>query len=90
MELRGPSQDFGPTSPPGHIERRKSSSALLQTSELDDFELGQGPLQPLADTEARMLRMALNEAKGNLSLAARLLSISRPTLAYRLKKYNIT
>ena len=46
-------------------------------------------LPTLADTEARMLRLALTEAKGNLSLAARLLSISRPTLAYRLKKYNI-
>ena len=43
----------------------------------------------LAETEARMLRLALNEANGNLSLAARLLSISRPTLAYRLRKHNI-
>ncbi|MFG1394728.1 sigma 54-interacting transcriptional regulator [Xanthobacter agilis] len=68
------------------------NGALLQASEMADLEFGQreGPLRPLADTEARMLRMALAEAKGNLSLAARLLSISRPTLAYRLKKYNIT
>ncbi len=36
-----------------------------------------------------MLRLALAEAKGNLSLAARLLSISRPTLAYRLRKHKI-
>jgi DNA-binding NtrC family response regulator/predicted hydrocarbon binding protein len=54
-----------------------------------DFRLGPGGLPTLADTEARMLRMALAEARGNLSLAARLLSISRPTLAYRLKKYKI-
>ena len=46
-------------------------------------------LPPLADTEARMLRLALAEADGNLSLAARLLSISRPTLAYRLRKHKI-
>ncbi len=46
-------------------------------------------LPALADTEARMLRLALDEADGNLSLAARLLSISRPTLAYRLRKYKI-
>ena len=46
-------------------------------------------LPALADTEARMLRLALAEANGNLSLAARLLSISRPTLAYRLRKHKI-
>ncbi|RBP11946.1 regulatory Fis family protein [Roseiarcus fermentans] len=46
-------------------------------------------LPALADTEARMLRLALAEADGNLSLAARLLSISRPTLAYRLRKHKI-
>ena len=68
--------------------------ALLPSSDADeigdlDFARGPGGLPTLADTEARMLRLALTEAKGNLSLAARLLSISRPTLAYRLKKYNI-
>ena len=47
------------------------------------------PRPPLADTKARMLRLALAEANGNLSLAARLLSISRPTLAYRLRKHKI-
>ena len=36
-----------------------------------------------------MLRPALAETNGNLSLAARLLSISRPTLAYRLRKHKI-
>ncbi len=50
---------------------------------------GPGALPALADTEARMLRLALAEAEGNLSLAARLLSISRPTLAYRLRKHKI-
>lgn len=44
----------------------------------------------LAETEALMLRNALAEAKGNVSLAARLLGISRPTLAYRLRKYEIS
>jgi transcriptional regulator of acetoin/glycerol metabolism len=44
---------------------------------------------PLADTEARMLRLALAEVNGNSSLAARLLGISRPTLAYRLRKHKI-
>jgi len=36
-----------------------------------------------------MLRLALAEVNGSLSLAARLLSISRPTLAYRLRKHKI-
>ena len=36
-----------------------------------------------------MLRLALAEANASLSLAARLLSISRPMLAYRLRKHKI-
>lgn len=49
-----------------------------------------GSRPSLAETEALMLRTALAEAKGNISLAARLLGISRPTLAYRLRKHEIT
>ncbi|MER2607268.1 MAG: sigma 54-interacting transcriptional regulator, partial [Siculibacillus sp.] len=69
----------------------QKNGALLQTTDMEDvdFAPGLGGLPSLADTEARMLRLALAEAKGNLSLAARLLGISRPTLAYRLKKYDI-
>ncbi len=63
--------------------------ALLRRAERVEPEDESGALPALADTEARMLRMALAEAKGNLSHAARLLSISRPTLAYRLRKYKI-
>ncbi|WEY43049.1 sigma-54-dependent Fis family transcriptional regulator [Paraburkholderia sp. SUR17] len=43
----------------------------------------------LPETEAAMLRAAVAEANGNLSLAARVLGISRPKLAYRLRKYGI-
>ncbi|SDC88084.1 sigma-54-dependent Fis family transcriptional regulator [Paraburkholderia lycopersici] len=43
----------------------------------------------LAETEAAMLHAAVAEANGNLSLAARVLGISRPKLAYRLRKYGI-
>jgi DNA-binding NtrC family response regulator/predicted hydrocarbon binding protein len=43
----------------------------------------------LAETEAAMLRAAVAEANGNLSLAARVLGITRPKLAYRLRKYGI-
>jgi transcriptional regulator of acetoin/glycerol metabolism len=37
-----------------------------------------------------MLRAAVVKAKGNLSGAARILGISRPKLAYRLRKYEIS
>ena len=40
----------------------------------------------LASLEQRLLQMAMQRAKGNLSKAARLLGITRPQLAYRLKK----
>jgi transcriptional regulator with PAS, ATPase and Fis domain len=43
----------------------------------------------LEETEAAMLRAAVAESNGNLSKAARLLGITRPKLAYRLRKYEI-
>jgi transcriptional regulator with PAS, ATPase and Fis domain len=44
----------------------------------DDFSLDQ--------LEARLIRTALRKAEGNITQAARLLSITRPQLAYRLEK----
>ena len=69
----------------------RRDGALLPASDLDETDPAAGPsgLSTLADTEVRMMRLALSEAKGNLSLAARLLGISRATLAYRLKKHDI-
>jgi len=43
----------------------------------------------LQDTEIKMLREALERSAGNQSKAARLLGISRDTLRYRLKKYEL-
>lgn len=40
----------------------------------------------LEDIEQQFLDYALNNANGNVSEAARILGISRPTLAYRIKK----
>ena len=40
----------------------------------------------LDDIEAELLQSAVERAKGNLSSAARMLGISRPQIAYRLKK----
>jgi DNA-binding NtrC family response regulator/predicted hydrocarbon binding protein len=41
---------------------------------------------PLAEIEAGLINNAVNRAKGNLSSAARMLGLSRPQIAYRLKK----
>jgi len=41
---------------------------------------------PLEEVEATLLKMAVEQAKGNLAKAARLLGISRAQLAYRLKR----
>jgi transcriptional regulator with GAF, ATPase, and Fis domain len=40
----------------------------------------------MAALEQRLMQLAMQRAKGNLSQAARLLGITRPQLAYRLKK----
>jgi len=48
------------------------------------------PRASLEETEAAMLRAAVAESNGNLARAARLLGISRPKLAYRLRKYDIS
>jgi two-component system response regulator HydG len=41
---------------------------------------------PVAELEARLLRAAVDRAGGNVALAAKLLGLTRPQLAYRLKK----
>ena len=47
--------------------------ALAQSIDLDSIE-------------TRMMQLAMHRARGNLAHAARLLGITRPQLAYRLKK----
>jgi DNA-binding NtrC family response regulator len=49
-----------------------------------------GELPSLEEQERRLLVEALEKAKGNQSLAARLLRISRDTLRYRIKKHAIS
>lgn len=44
---------------------------------------------PLRQAEEQMLRQALQSARGNVALAARLLGISRATMAYRVRKFGI-
>ena len=47
-----------------------------------------GLLRSPADEE-RLVRDAMARADGNISAAAKLLGVSRPTLYAKLKKYNI-
>jgi transcriptional regulator with PAS, ATPase and Fis domain len=49
-----------------------------------------GDLPSLEEQEKKLLVEALEKAKGNQSLAARLLRISRDTLRYRIKKHAIS
>ena len=53
------------------------------------FELPKGGLK-LEDVETDLIRQALERANGNRSRAARLLGVTRDTLLYRLKKYELT
>lgn len=52
-------------------------------------DAGQYRDEPLEVTEERAIRAAMRRYDGNLSLVARSLNISRPTLYSKLKKYNI-
>jgi DNA-binding NtrC family response regulator len=60
-------------------------NSIADSSEIDI------PLQgiDLEELNKRYMVRALEMSKGNFSKAARLLSLSRPTLAYRLQKYGI-
>ena len=50
---------------------------------------GSEPLETLEAAEERTIRAAMNKYDGNLSLVAKSLDISRPTLYAKLKKYGI-
>jgi DNA-binding NtrC family response regulator len=47
-------------------------------------------LHSLDNLEGRLLEEAAERSNGNLSAAARLLGITRPKLAYRLKKRGVS
>lgn len=61
---------------------RKVSSLLIGGGEESD-------MTSLDDIETALLKSAVQRAQGNLSAAARLLGITRPQLAYRLKSRGI-
>lgn len=70
-----------------------SSDIQLQTtnsqSGVPEGGGGSQPLETLEAAEERTIRAAMNQYDGNLSLVAKSLDISRPTLYAKLKKYGI-
>lgn len=67
------------------IEATNLPQELLQSAKRGRF----GAMD-LVSKEVALIRDALEEASGNKSRAARLLGISRDTLNYRLKKYDLS
>ncbi|WP_420597780.1 sigma 54-interacting transcriptional regulator [Neptuniibacter sp.] len=58
----------------------------VQSESSDWIENALGACESLEEIEQKFLDYALDKANGNVSEAARVLGISRPTLAYRMKK----
>lgn len=65
------------------------TAADLSIQEAESQEDGITGEETLEMMEERMIRAAVKKFNGNLSLVARSLDISRPTLYSKLKKYNI-
>lgn len=64
---------------------REDIQRLVGSAKMDEDANSDG-LPSLADAEAVLIKTAVKRARGNLSKAARELGISRPKLAYRLRK----
>jgi DNA-binding NtrC family response regulator len=68
------------------VDEQGRLARVMPTEELELCERIVGSGLPLEDLEARVLALAVERSGGNLSGAARLLGITRPQLAYRLKR----
>ena len=74
------------------VELLSSDIQLQTTNSQSGVPVGGGgsePLETLEAAEERTIRAAMNQYDGNLSLVAKSLDISRPTLYAKLKKYGI-
>ena len=65
----------------------RSEDLQIRASELTEVQATQA--ESLEDAEEKVIRQAMKQYNGNLSLVAKALKISRPTLYSRLKKYGI-
>ena len=64
----------------------RAEDLQIMASELSEVK---AQTESLEDAEEQVIRQALKQYNGNLSLVAKALKISRPTLYNRLKKYGI-
>ncbi len=64
----------------------RAEDLQIRASELSEAKV---QTESLEDAEEQVIRQALKQYNGNLSLVAKALKISRPTLYSRLKKYGI-
>ena len=67
----------------------KADELSLERSSGTEFSSGSAPRQTLDEAEERTIREAMERCSGNLTLVAKELGISRPTLYSKLKKYDI-
>ena len=65
----------------------RAEDLQFRASELTEVQTTQA--ESLEDAEEKVIRQAMKQYNGNLSLVAKALKISRPTLYSRLKKYGI-
>jgi DNA-binding NtrC family response regulator len=65
----------------------RAEDLQIRASELTEVQATQA--ESLEDAEEKVIRQAMQQYNGNLSLVAKALKISRPTLYSRLKKYGI-
>ncbi|MGB0282736.1 MAG: sigma 54-interacting transcriptional regulator [Neptuniibacter sp.] len=68
----------------GHLIDVDDEAANSESN--DWIESALGACESLEEIEQKFLDYALDKANGNVSEAARVLGVSRPTLAYRMKK----
>lgn len=73
-----------PTSHPHDPEANRAEAGAAAASSRQT-----SALPPLHQAEAQLIRQALLSVGGNVASAARLLGVTRPTLAYRIRKFGI-
>ncbi len=74
-----------------HLVLQTGDGFRLNEMDLDkvvNLMIDKGPVD-IVDLESRFVRRAMQLADNNVSKAARMLGISRPTMRYRLEKYRI-
>lgn len=67
----------------------QAADLQIDAQHLRDITESANPSESLQDAEERIIRQAMKKYNGNLTLVAKALNISRPTLYNRLKKYGI-